>query len=308
MGTALWAAARFGSTNAIVQLAHCHARLDDPAANGITPLLISAHHGHEPAVRLLIASRCDVNKTVTSNNFNAVLVAADGGHAGVVPVLVEAKVDARHRDNNLRTAMIVAAGNGHDAVLRELLAAAEEGADDALGDRVSTTGATVLHVACEQDRASTVELLLHARANPAVACNAGPSAGVTPLHLAAAGGRDDAVRALLATGRCDLDAAVLSSGVTPLLVAAFHGHLGVATLLAQARCDVDKATADNVTAVFLAATEGRDDMLQVLVAARADVNRRGWEAGAPPLCVRACVRACTLRVGACMRACVCALF
>lgn len=63
-------------------------------------------------------------------------------------------------------------------------------------------------------------------------------------------------------------------GVTPLLLAAMHGHRNVAALLLE-RGAVNSARQDGVTPLFIAVQEGQLDVVALLVEKGADVNARG---------------------------------
>ena len=69
-----------------------------------------------------------------------------------------------------------------------------------------------------------------------------------------------------------------TDGCTPLLIAAYNGHLNVVQALVAAEADVDKAkTDDGRTPLWTAAYEGHLDVVQALVAAKADVNKAAGE-------------------------------
>ena len=98
--------------------------------------------------------------------------------------------------------------------------------------------------------------------------------GVTPLHVAAREGHNDAVSALLDAG-ADLDARD-DHGRTPLFVASGAHKIETVRLLLEAGAAVNAARKDGRTALH-AGAENRA-MVELLLDAGADVNagRDGW--------------------------------
>jgi ankyrin repeat protein len=93
-------------------------------------------------------------------------------------------------------------------------------------------------------------------------------AGRTPLVLAAAAGKVDAVRELAAAG-ANVDA--VSVNLTPLIVAAVYGHTDVVTALVASGADVGAGTKNGTTAwtaAGLYAPETREAVLRALSGGR----------------------------------------
>ncbi len=103
---------------------------------GETPLLASARAGSVAAVRLLLTRGVDVNAAETFQKTTALMYAAAEGHLDVVDLLLEAGADpnrqghvtslterhnADHPSGGL-TALMLAARNGSDALVRRLVA------------------------------------------------------------------------------------------------------------------------------------------------------------------------------------------
>ena len=61
-------------------------------------------------------------------------------------------------------------------------------------------------------------------------------------------------------------------GVTPIFLAAKHGHRNVAALLLEKGAAVNQARQDGVTPLFIAAQEGQRDVVALLLNKGADVN------------------------------------
>ncbi|GMI14779.1 hypothetical protein TrVE_jg7335 [Triparma verrucosa] len=77
-------------------------------------------------------------------------------------------------------------------------------------------------------------------------------------------------------------------GRTALLKAALRGHLEVVQVLVAAGADVNKArTDDGCTPLFMAAQNGHQNVVQALVTARADLNKATTDTGDTPLYIAA---------------------
>ena len=73
-----------------------------------------------------------------------------------------------------------------------------------------------------------------------------------------------------------------NEGRTALYKAALNGHLDVVQALVAAKADVNKGkTTGGATPLFVAAQEGHLDVVQALVAAEADVNKAKTDGWAP---------------------------
>lgn len=66
-------------------------------ANGNTPLMLSAFHGHVDAVRFLLQKGAVVDKT-NEQHQTALILAAKAGHRDVVTLLLRAKANVSIRD------------------------------------------------------------------------------------------------------------------------------------------------------------------------------------------------------------------
>ncbi|MBX3302795.1 MAG: ankyrin repeat domain-containing protein [Nitrospira sp.] len=72
-------------------------------------------------------------------------------------------------------------------------------------------------------------------------------------------------------------------GITPLLLAAKHGHREVAALLLEQGATTNYARQDGVTPLFVAVQEGRRDIVALLLEKGADVNDQARIGGVTPL-------------------------
>ena len=99
------------------------------------------------------------------------------------------------------------------------------------------------------------------------------SSGNTPLHHAAAGGEDEAVRALL-DSKADVDTTNQSLR-TALHLAAEWGQEGAAQMLLKAGADRDAKNQFQNTPLHLATTNGHEGTVRLLLISGANRNARG---------------------------------
>jgi hypothetical protein len=86
--------------------------------------------------------------------------------------------------------------------------------------------------------------------------------GWTPLHYAAAGGKDDIVRLLLDKG-AEIDARS-PNHTTPLMIAAYEGHYSTAKLLLDRGADVTLTNVSGLTTIDYAKHFDRRDIIELL--------------------------------------------
>ncbi|KAH7151404.1 ankyrin repeat-containing domain protein [Fusarium sp. MPI-SDFR-AT-0072] len=205
--------------------------------------------------------------------------AAQNGHEAVVKLLVAAGVDvnaAAAADYGEQTALQAAAEGGHLEVIEKLLAA---GAD--INAAAKYKGRTALQAAAEGGYLEVIEKLLAEGAD--VNAAAAKNRGRTALQAAAEGGHLEVIEKLLAEG-ADINAtAAKNGGRTALQAAAKRGHLEVIKKLLTEGADVNAAAAGGYggqTALQAAAEGGHLEVIEKLLAAGADVNAAaaGWTA------------------------------
>ena len=124
---------------------------------GFTPLLAAARNGHIDICGLLLAHGSDANEVILNTKW---------------------------------TALHLAAGQGHEAVVEALLSW------EAIVDPQNYEGATPLHFACEEGHLACALTILKAGANVSLTNNDGS----LPIHMAAARNKVKIVRALLDYG------------------------------------------------------------------------------------------------------------
>ena len=209
---------------------------------------------------------------------------------GTLKLLLDsgAPVNALHPTLH-RTALHIAAHEGHLAIVRELLYA---GADLSVPD---PTGRPALHLAISAQHTPIVKLLLYFGASPIPPLNIartyliGPAVfgltemmtslldagadlnatdeipgmqGIAPLHMAAENGHVEIMEALLDAG-ADTDVRN-SLGATPLVQAAMNGWVEGVKLLLERGADVNAKQENGATARDVAVYKGQWDVVDVL--------------------------------------------
>jgi ankyrin repeat protein len=224
----------------------------------------AAHQAECAIVRL--CARFDVERKETSQ-----------ATASVVDALLS-KMTSKQARTYKNIALCLAAA--HDSLAPLAMRLLAGGAEvDAAGP---SDGYTPLGIACEHGNVVMVERLIAAGSR---VDNASID-GATPLFLAAQNNRLDVVKLLIAAG-ADVNKAG-ADGCTPLHVAVGKGHAGVVSVLVEtAGVDLNAALTDGVSAgvtpLFVAAQDNRLDVVTLLIAAGADVNKARANDGSTPL-------------------------
>ncbi len=217
------AAAAKGDNDAVRELLAKGAKPGRAGAEGMTPLMVAAQHGHAEVARTLVDAGADVNakRSGPERGRTALIDAAWSGRTEIVRQLLAKRAEPNAKAEDGATALTGAALRGYTEIVRLLLVAKADPnarADD---------GRAPLHEAAKEGHGPEVEALLRRGADP----NATNEAGVTPLMLAAFGGHAEVASMLLAWG-ADVNR-TSRSGSTALRDARSRGHAALVDLLQQ---------------------------------------------------------------------------
>nr|XP_061826937.1 ankyrin repeat domain-containing protein 50 [Nerophis lumbriciformis]XP_061826939.1 ankyrin repeat domain-containing protein 50 [Nerophis lumbriciformis] len=251
-----------------------------------TLLATGALEGSANVVQLLLTRGAD--PLISDNQGQTALtLASRQGHISVLHVLLDwARVqDAgtvvkmmEHADNDGWTALRSAAWGGHSQAIKLLLDAGAE------VDGCDAEGRTALRAAAWGGHEETVLILLDRGAQ----VNKADRKGRTPLIAAAYMGHHEAVEVLLDhNAEVDLPD---GDGRTALSVAALcvptaagvKGYCQVANLLLERGAEPGHRDHDGMTPVLLAAYEGHEDIVELLLDAGADVDETAGPDGSAP--------------------------
>jgi len=211
--------------------------LHDDAQNALYEY---AEHGQVAQAKYALKCNADINATNENTGMTALVMAADNGHEAVVKILLDAGAHKDRHTNTGLTALIVAARGGHEGVAKLLVDA------NADIDKHAKTGRTALMFAARDGREGVAKLLVDANANTDIQ----NQFGETALLYAAEPGHEAIVKILLDAG-ADTDKQD-NWGETPLMVAARNNREGVVKILLAANADKDKLNEDGETAFMLA--------------------------------------------------------
>jgi len=217
------------------------------------------------------------------------------------------------KESELDAKLLWAAENGHDAILRRLLAKDKEKSSPSLTSRkknklllkgaykghkevvavllanphaatieASTrSGFTALHMACGKGHVSVLETLL----THGAAIEARNKNGSTPLHTAAQKGYAAVVECLI-THKANIEA-TNHNGVTPLNSAAHKGHVEVVRTLLRHGAVMEATNKNGITPLYSAAHRGHLDVVHCLLEHNANIEGTTKNHGATPLYISA---------------------
>ena len=240
---------------------------------GETALHFAVRLPYPDLVQELIAAGADV-ETKNKDGRSALLLTSMFGKLDIVKMLIGAGAGVCVTDNKGATCLTLAANGGHTDMVHYLVGLPEVDVNHA-----GENGMTSLHGAVLRKRAEVVQVLIGAGADIERRDNLGRS----PLLCASECGGLEVARMLVEAGAgvriTDND------GDTCLILAAHFGHTETVRYFVGLKdVDVHHQGMNNQTALQNAVEEGHPDVVQVLIGAGADIERRD-NLGCAPLLV-----------------------
>lgn len=308
--TALHEASRYGHVDVIKRLLR-HADPNLVNSEWKTPLHLACLWQQPSAVEALLREKRTRVDAVDGNRQTAIHFAADAGRLDILKTVLSVYTDQMMKaealqlqDDNGRTPLHLAAMNGHDNVVREILT--EMSPLPGSANIADDSGSTALHVAAEAGNYSIIDQLLNfspgqisvtdrsqnipvylavSRGYTAIverlckehstkdaSLNVFNSKSFTPLHLACEGGYTDIVRILL---EHHAEAEITGpNGETPLLVVCRKGYDDIALLLLESFADPMGVDDQGSSPLHLAAREGSVALVRLLLSQYVDVDQR----------------------------------
>ena len=224
-----------------------------------SPLHLTAYWGLSHMSKILINRGIEVNAQDTQKR-TPLVCAALNGHIDVARVLLSTGADVDVRDLVASTPLLSAVINDHLEVTRLFL---EHGANPNAQDK---GGSTPMSLAASNGNLSMMRLLLE---KGAISQKVG-NCGLSPLEAASRGGHTAAVQWLLMRG-----AEVKSENTIPLVEAVYADQPQIVRILLDVGAKIDDINSFGYTALGAAVKKGNLKMAERLLAAGADVNRRG---------------------------------
>ncbi|XP_071102744.1 uncharacterized protein [Haliotis cracherodii] len=251
-----------GGNTAIVQHVLSPSNINSKGMHGWTAAMMAAVSGHQSVFDLLVSNQADLTLVDTSGDSLLHLACRGGNTAIVQHVLSPSNINSRGEYG--WTAVMQAAVSGHQSVF-DLLVSNQ--ADLTL---VSTSGDSLLHLACQGGNTAIVQHVLtpsninsrgrhgwtavmqaavsgHQSVFDLLVSNQADltlvdTSGDSLLHLACRGGNTAIVQHVLSPSNINSRG---SQGYTPVMKAVFHGHQDVVDLLVQHKADLTLLTDSN---------------------------------------------------------------
>jgi len=236
--------------------------LQDAQINGCRPLLLAVKLGNQEIVKMMLHHKASVDD-VDSNGATVLHHAAIHGFAEIAHYLVADGGAAVDRANKAGcTPLYQAVQHGHVDCARALLTL---GADRETRTR---TGATPMYIASDRGSLVLTDMLLNAGAD----ANAITQFQMTPLLIASFNGHQEVV-SLLLSRNVDIEQRGPCGG-TALYVSAQEGRQSAAELLIRHGAKVDSRCDEgsDLTPSLIAAMQGHDNLVRVLLEARGDLG------------------------------------
>ncbi|CAB1443078.1 unnamed protein product [Pleuronectes platessa] len=263
--TALHIAARYGHELIITALVKHGASTANRGIHGMFPLHLAALSGFSDCCRKLLSSGFDID---TPDDFGRTCLhaAAAGGNLECVNLLLNIGADFNRKDNFGRTPLHYASANCNYQCVFALV-----GSGAGINE-LDQRGCCPLHYAAAADTdGKCVEYLLRNDADPAVR----DSQGFSAVHYASAYGRTLCLE--LMASETPLDVLMETSGteilsdlesqapVSPLHLAAYHGHCGALEVLLSSLLEVDVRSPEGRTPLSLACSTGHQECVSLLL-------------------------------------------
>ena len=223
-----------GSTILVQQLLDLGAVINIRNEMGLTPLLVSAKHGHDEITKVLLDFKADLEEADLGGN-TALLIASREGHLRTVETLLDRGADVDVSGFRGSTPLVVAARRGHIRITRLLL---EYTAKKHNGEIFFPTFRRPLIEAAKFGQSIICNVLLENGVD-ANERDPGNKYGSTALHEASMTNNHGALRTLLSY-KAEVDSTNYV-GSTALNIACEEGHLAAVLTLIQHGASMSKA-------------------------------------------------------------------
>lgn len=232
--------------------------VDAVDGEGLSPLHFACRKGYKDIVKLLLEKGANVN-ALSNTSVTPLHFAAASGNKEVIKLAVDGGADVSATDKEGKNPLMYAIEAKKAEAAKYLI---ELGADAAAADN---SGRTAL------DYANAFGLVQLIGAISADGAGTTDAYGNTPLHQACHNGQSEVVKAMLKSGKCDIDARN-DAMFTPLCTAADEDNLLIAELLLDAGADANIGGAHGYTPLHFAADNGNERLVKKLIACGAKLD------------------------------------
>ncbi|MBA3537011.1 MAG: ankyrin repeat domain-containing protein [Tatlockia sp.] len=240
----LWAAAN-GHLSVVNYLIGKKANLNvasnctNSSVHGYTPLFWATKSGYCEVVKSLIKAGAIITTVIDNNLYHPIHIAATLGRLNLIKAFIDNDFESlEQKDNEGQTPLLLAVKNGHLKVVDFLLSKGAATNVASINADITDPFKTPLYWAIKGGHYQIVNSLLKAGA---ISKAVGAPLNYQPIHIAAKKGRLNIVKALIEDDLALLDDVDLD-GQTPLLWAAYMGHLDVLNYLISKGARLNLAT------------------------------------------------------------------
>uniref|UniRef100_A0A673BQ61 Ankyrin-1 n=1 Tax=Sphaeramia orbicularis TaxID=375764 RepID=A0A673BQ61_9TELE len=291
--TPLHIASRRGNVIMVRLLLDRGAQIDAKTKDELTPLHCAARNGHVRIIEILLDHGAPI-QAKTKNGLSPIHMAAQGDHMDCVKQLLQYNAEIDDITLDHLTPLHVAAHCGHHRMAKVLL---DKGAKP---NSRALNGFTPLHIACKKNHMRVMDLLLKHSASLEAVTEVGKQdfhvkkihkltnilfknvfillffeqSGLTPLHVASFMGHLNIVKILLQKGASP-SASNVVTGHTPLHIAAREGHVQTVRILLDMEAQQTKMTKKGFTPLHVASKYGKVDVAELLLERGANPNAAG---------------------------------
>lgn len=259
--TALNLAAYFEHTEVAKILLAAKANVNSKNVEGFFPLLNAVYRNHTEMVSVLLEAKA-LPDEMDTENMTALHHAVDKGLIGMVELLIRhgADVNKFEQDSQRSSPLDWAVHKKNTKLTKVLLGAKAD-------PNAKSAGTTPLATAVWAQSTELVEMLLKAKAEPNCKVNADE---VALLYMAANHGLTKIVQ-LLIQHRARVDQ--VGPNESPLVGAVLGGRVEIARILLENKACPEAEDGNGISVLGETANSGHDEMLQLLIQHRANLNK-----------------------------------
>lgn len=276
INTPLITAALFDNVEAMSLLVKYNANVHMFNINQTSAIHIAASTGSNSCVKFLLEAGVSPDHHDHATNFTPLMAAASVNNEKAVSLLLERGASIDFQETDGYTALMHASMKGKTTTTQALLnAGANPNLTTSKNPQLNTPkGATALYLACRESHENIVKILLNGKADPNIPLSDNK---VTPLMIAchfATVLKDYKIIELLLPAGAYVNAQAIGNfgRITALYIAAYNNDTQLASLLLDAKANVNFFDADGMTPMHFACFHGNDEMVKRFLEAGANPN------------------------------------